>query len=191
MTILIAIVVILVLWFVLSYNGLVRLSNRAKEAWADIDIQLKRRFDLIPNLVNTIKGSTNFEQETLTQVVEARAKATSIQIDPSKVTPETMKSISDSQGALSQAVGRLLVVAEQYPDLKSSSNFLDLQHELSDTENKIQAARRFYNTNVRDFNTKIQSFPTNIISKLFSFTTLQFFQLESDSAEKEPVAVKF
>lgn len=189
--IVIAIAVALVLYLVAKYNGFVSLRTRTQEAWADIDVQLKRRYDLIPNLVNTIKGSTNFEQETLTRVVEARAKATSIQIDPTKVTADTMKQISANQGELSSALGRLLVVSEQYPDLKSNQNFLSLQAELSDTENKIQAARRFYNGNVRDLNVAIQSFPGNIIAGIFNFTKMEFFELEADSEEKEPVKVQF
>lgn len=191
MYIILAIIAVLVLWFLLTYNGFIQLINRAKEAWADIDVQLKRRYDLIPNLVNTIKGSTNFEQTTLTKVVEARAKATSIQIDPSKVDAATMQKVSASQSELSSALGRLLVVAEQYPDLKSSQNFLSLQTELSDTENKIQAARRFYNGNVRDLNIKTESFPSNIIANMFHFVKMEFFQLDENAAAKEPVEVKF
>ncbi len=185
------ILAVLVLYVIFSFNGLVTLRNRAKEAWADIDVQLKRRYDLIPNLVNTIKGSTNFEQETLTRVVEARAKATSIQVDPSKVDANTMKMLSASQGELSSALGRLMVVSEQYPDLKSSANFLALQNELSDTENKIQAARRFYNGNVRDLNTKTEVFPSNVIANMFNFTKMEFFDLGTDDAAKNPVEVKF
>ncbi len=192
MYIILVIVVVIILWFTGSYNGFVRLINRAKEAWADIDVQLKRRYDLIPNLVNTIKGSTNFEQETLTKVVEARAKATSIQIDPTKVDAATMQQLSASQTELSTALGRLMVVSEQYPDLKSSQNFLALQNELSDTENKIQAARRFYNSNVRDLNTKTQTFPSNVIAGMFGFKMMEYFQLdETNAAAKEPVVVKF
>lgn len=191
MYIALGVVVALILYLVFKYNGFITLRTRVEEAWADIDVQLKRRYDLIPNLVNTIKGSTNFEQETLARVVEARAKATSIQIDPTKVTADTMKQISDSQGELSNALGRLLMVSEQYPDLKSNQNFLSLQNELSDTENKIQASRRFYNGNVREFNTGVQVFPGNVIASIFKFTKLEFFELEADSAEKEPVKVQF
>ncbi len=187
----IAIIVVIVLWAVIVYNGLVSLVNRTKEAWADIEVQLKRRYDLIPNLVNTIKGSTNFEQETLTRVVEARAKATSIQIDPSKVDASTMQKLSASQTELSSALGRLLVVSEQYPDLKSNHNFLSLQNELSDTENKIQAARRFYNGNVRDLNIKIESFPSNFLAQMFHFTKKEFFDLADNDVAQNPVEVKF
>jgi len=182
---------IIIVWAIFVFNGFVTLKNRAQEAWADIEVQLKRRYDLIPNLVNTIKGSTNFEQSTLEKVVNARAKATSIQVDPSKVTAETMQKISASQSELSSALGRLLVVAEQYPDLKSSQNFLSLQNELADTENKIQSARRFYNGNVRDLNTKIESFPSNLIARLFNFAKKEFFDLPDNDAAQEPVKVQF
>ncbi|HTE48494.1 MAG TPA: LemA family protein [Candidatus Paceibacterota bacterium] len=191
MMIILAILIVLVLWAVLIYNGLITLRTRSGEAWADIEVQLKRRYDLIPNLVNTIKGSTNFEQSTLTRVVEARAKATSIQIDPNKVDATTMQKLSASQTELSSALGRLLVVSEQYPDLKSNQNFLSLQNELSDTENKIQAARRFYNGNVRDLNIKIESFPSNILANMFNFSKKEFFDLGDDDAAQNPVEVKF
>ena len=189
--IILGIIAVIIIWFVVSYNGFVAFINRAKEAWADIDVQLKRRYDLIPNLVNTIKGSTSFEQDTLTKVVEARAKATSISVDPTKIDAATMANISANQTELSSALGRLLVVSEQYPDLKSSQNFLSLQSELADTENKIQASRRFYNGNVRDLNTKIEQFPGNIIAGIFHFVKMEFFQLEAGSVEKEVVEVKF
>jgi len=189
--IILIILAVIVLWAVFTFNGLVSLRNRAKEAWADIEVQLKRRYDLIPNLVNTIKGSTNFEQSTLEKVVNARAKATSIQIDPSKVDASTMQQVSAAQGELSSALGRLLVVAEQYPDLKSSQNFLALQNELSDTENKIQAARRFYNGNVRDLNTRVETFPSNVIARSFGFAKIEFFDLPDADAAQNPVEVRF
>jgi len=189
--IILGIIAVVIIYFIASYNGFVAFINRAKEAWADIDVQLKRRYDLIPNLVNTIKGSTSFEQDTLTKVVEARAKATSISVDPTKIDAATMANISANQTELSSALGRLLVVSEQYPDLKSSQNFLSLQAELADTENKIQASRRFYNGNVRDLNIKIEQFPGNIIAGIFHFTKMEFFQLEAGSEERNAVEVKF
>ena len=189
--IIIALVVIILLYVVGSYNSFVTLVNRTKEAWADIDVQLKRRYDLIPNLVNTIKGSTAFEQNTLTQVVEARAKATSIQIDPNKVNADTMKQLSASQGELSTALGKLMAISESYPDLKSNQNFLSLQTELSDTEDKIQAARRFYNGNVRDLNIAIERFPGNVIANTFHFSRMELFDLPDGDAAKNPVEVKF
>jgi LemA protein len=191
MFIIIGILVLIVLYAVIAFNGFVTLKNRTQEAWADIEVQLKRRYDLIPNLVNTIKGSTNFEQGTLEKVVAARAKATSVNIDPTKATPEAMAALQASQGELSSALGRLLVVSEQYPDLKSNQNFLALQSELSDTENKIQAARRFYNGNVRDLNTKVEQFPGNIIAGAFSFKKMELFDLADDDVAQKPVEVKF
>lgn len=191
LTIILIIAGVVVLWAIASYNSLIRLVTQAKEAWADIEVQLKRRYDLIPNLVNTIKGSTQFEQSTLEKVVEARAKATAVNVDPSKLDAATMEKIQASQTELSAALGRLMVVSEQYPDLKSSQNFLALQSELSDTENKIQAARRFYNGTVRDLNIKIQSFPGNIIAGAFSFSKMEFFDLADNDAAQQPVEVKF
>ncbi|MEN9582293.1 MAG: hypothetical protein RL641_247 [Candidatus Parcubacteria bacterium] len=191
MYIVIGIIAVIVIWFVVAYNSFVRLVTQAKEAWADIEVQLKRRFDLIPNLVNTIKGSTAFEQGTLEKVVEARAKATSVNIDPSKLDAAAMATFQASQSELSSSLGRLMVVAEQYPDLKSNQNFLALQHELSDTENKIQAARRFFNGTVRDLNIKIQSFPSNMLAGMFNFTKMEFFDLPDNDAAQNPVEVKF
>lgn len=165
------------------YNGLVTASMRVKEAWADIDVQLKRRYDLIPNLVNTVKGSTNFESSTLEKVVQARAQA---------MGAHSQKEHADAENMLSGTLKSLFALAENYPDLKSNQNFLSLQSELSDTENKIQAARRFYNGNVMDYNTKLQTVPTNIIAKMFSFKDSEFFELaEGEGAAKNPVEVKF
>ncbi len=176
--------VILVLGVILVYNGLVRLRNRTKEAWADIDVQLKRRYDLIPNLINTVKGYASHEREVLEKVTEARANAVSAEQtgDPAKT--------AEAENALTGALRSVFAVAENYPDLKANENFLELQRELSDTENKIQAARRFYNTNVRDLNTKIESFPYNMIAGMFSFKKQEFFELENE-AEREPVKVEF
>lgn len=154
-----------------------------KESWADIDVQLKRRYDLIPNLVNTVKGYMAHERGTLEKVTEARVKAMSA------------GSVGDhgkSENMLTDALKSLFAVAENYPDLKANQNFLELQRELSDTENKIQAARRFYNTNVRDLNTKIDSFPPNIIAGMFRFSKADFFELgEGGEVAKNPVAVNF
>ena len=178
----IGIAIVLVLFVVGIYNGLVRSRLHVKEAWADIDVQLKRRFDLIPNLVNTIKGSTNFESSTLEKVIEARAKA---------MQAGTPKEHGDAENQLTGALKSIFALSESYPDLKSNQNFLSLQSELADTENKIQAARRFYNTNVRDLNTSIGMFPGNIIANIFKFAKMDFFELEEGSEEKEPVEVKF
>jgi LemA protein len=185
-------VVVLALWSVTLYNRFVALINNSKEAWADIDTQLKRRYDLIPNLVETVKGYASHERETFDAVTEARTKATAIQIDPTKVTPEQIQAFEGADHGLTSALGKLLAVAENYPDLKSNTNFIELQRELSDTENKIQAARRFYNSNVRDLRTALQQFPGNIIGNIFHFQAMEFFELgEGDGAAKEPVKVEF
>ncbi len=177
----IAIIVLSVLFFVGSYNGFVRLVNRAKEAWADIDVQLKRRYDLIPNLVNTVKGYATHESAVFENVTQARAAAMGATGAVEKGQTENM---------LTGALKSVFAIAEAYPDLKANQNFLELQRELSDTENKIQAARRFYNTTVRDLNTRVQSFPGNVIAGMFHFIPMDFFEL-NDASEREPVEVKF
>lgn len=186
-----ALVVVTIGWVIALYNKLVTLSVRVSEAWADIDVQLKRRYDLIPNLVETVKGYAKHEQETLNAVIEARSKATAMSIDISKVSAEQMQSFSQAQSGLSGSLGKLFAVAESYPDLKANENFLELQRELTDTEDKIQASRRFYNATVRDLNTSILSFPANIIANIFHFEKKEFFTLEDSSEEKEPVKVSF
>ena len=178
-----ALVVLFVVWLVAMYNSLVQNRNHVKEAWSDIDVQLKRRYDLIPNLVNTVKGSTNFESSTLEKVIAARSQAMGAQ---------TQKEHTEAENALSGTLKSLFALSENYPDLKSNQNFLSLQSELSDTENKIQAARRFYNTNVMSYNTSIQTVPTNLLAKSFGFTEMDFFELaENEQAAKNPVEVKF
>ncbi len=191
MWILIIVVAVVLIYGVAAYNKFIRLIQRAKEAWADIDVQLKRRYDLIPNLIETVKGYAAHERETLDAVTNARATATQTHIDPTNVTPEQIAAMAGAESALSGALSRLLAVAENYPDLKANTNFLELQRELSDTENKIQAARRFYNGNVRDLNIALQSFPSNIIGNMFNFKAEEFFELEENSVEKEPVKVNF
>jgi len=168
-------------WAIGVFNGLVTLKNRAKEAWADIDVQLKRRYDLIPNLVETVKGYATHERELFEKVTQARAKAMSA---------EGVKEKAGAENMLSDTLKSLFAVSENYPDLKASTNFLELQRELTDTEDKVQAARRFYNTNVRDLNIKIESFPANMIAGSFGFKQMELFQTASE-AEKQPVAVKF
>ena len=182
MYVILGIIVLVVLYFVVSYNGFVTLVNRAKEAWADIDVQLKRRYDLIPNLVNTVKGYATHESTTFEKVTQARAAA---------MGAKTMGDHTKSEAMLGSAITGLFGIAEAYPELKANTNFLELQRELSDTENKIQAARRFYNGNVRDLNTKIEMFPGNIIAGIFSFTKMEFFDLEEGDAAKNVVEVKF
>ena len=176
------IIAVFALWVVSLYNSLIQLKNRVKEALSDIDVQLKRRFDLIPNVVETVKGYIQHEKGVLTSVTEARARVAS--------QSGNALQREGAENALSNTLKTLFAVAENYPDLKANANFLDLQRELADTENKIQASRRFYNTTARDMNTQIESFPTSVIAKLFSFITVEFFKVE-DEAEREPVKVKF
>jgi len=179
--IIIGIIVLLVLWIIITYNSLIVLRNRSKEAWSDIEVQLKRRYDLIPNLVETVKGYAIHERELFEKVTEARTRAMGAQ---------TMKDKAEAENMLSSTLKSLFAVAENYPQLRAVESFLELQRELRDTEDKIQAARRFYNGNVRDINIKVESFPANIVANLFGFGKLEFFELE-ESAAKEPVAVKF
>jgi len=180
MWIILGIVAVLVIWAVAIYNGLIRLKNRVDEAWSDIDVQLKRRYDLIPNLVNTVKGYAQHEKEVFEKVTEARTRAMAAQSAGDKAQAENM---------LSQTLKSLFAVAEAYPDLKANQNFLELQRELADTEDKIQASRRFYNGNVRDFNIKIQVFPNNIFAGMLNFTAREFFEAEGEA--KEAVKVEF
>lgn len=180
--ILIAIIVIIVLWLFGTYNGLVRGRNRSEEAWADIEVQLKRRYDLIPNLVSTVKGYAAHESTAFEKVTEARAKAISAQGAPN---------VAQAEGELSGTLKSLFAVAEAYPELKANTNFLALQTELSDTENKIQAARRFYNGNVRDYNTKLDVAPSNVVGHMFGFQKKQYFDLPDTDAAQQPVQVQF
>ncbi len=181
--IILGVVAVIVLWTIFAYNRFVTFINRTKEAWADIDVQLKRRYDLIPNLVNTVKGYASHEKQTLEKVTEMRAKA---------MGAGGLEEKGQAENMLTGALKSLFAVSENYPDLKANENFVELQKELSDTENKIQAARRFYNGNVRDLNTSIESFPQNMVAGVFKFSAQEFFELgEDESAAKEPVEVKF
>jgi len=176
-------IIVLGLWIISSYNGLIRLRTRSDEAWSDIDVQMKRRYDLIPNLIETVKGYAVHESQTLEKVTEARTKAMGAQ---------SLGEHAESENMLSGALKSLFAVSESYPDLKANQNFLELQRELSDTENKIQASRRFYNTNVRDLNIGIETFPSSVIANMFKFEKKEFFELaESEAAAKEPVKVSF
>lgn len=191
MWILIGLGVALALYAVVTYNRFVSLTVRSEEAWADIDVQLKRRYDLIPNLIETVKGYAAHERGVFAEVTEARAKATQVHVDPANITPEQIQAMAGAESALTDALGKLLAVAEAYPDLKASQNFSELQTELVDTENKIQAARRFYNGNVRDLAIALQSFPSNVIGNLFKFKEREYFELEENSVERENVQVQF
>jgi len=179
--IILAIVGVIILWLIITYNGFIRLKNRAKEAWSDIEVQFKRRYNLIPNLIETVKGYAKHERGTLEKVTEARVQA---------MGAHSIEEHGKAENMLSNTLKTLFAVSENYPDLKANANFLDLQRELADTENKIQAARRFYNTNVRDLNIKIDSFPANIIAKSFNFKKMDFFELREEAA-REPVKVSF
>jgi len=192
MTILLIVAAVVVVWAIWAYNRFVSLTQRAMEAWADIDVQLKRRYDLIPNLIESVKGYVSHERGTLESVTEARAKATAVHVDPSNITPEQIQAMAAAEGALTNSLGKLLAIAENYPDLKANQNFIELQRELTDTENKIQAARRFYNGNVRDLGIALQSFPSNLIGSMFNFKEREYFELgENEQAAKEPVKVQF
>jgi LemA protein len=170
-----------VAWVVGMYNGLVGLRNQVKEAWAQVDVQLKRRFDLIPNLLETVKGYMKHERETLESVTNARAAVAGAGGLPDRIQAES---------GLTQALGKLFAVAENYPDLKASTNFLALQEELASTENKISFARQFYNQTVMRMNNKVQMFPSNIIAGMFNFKNETFFEVE-DEAEREAPKVDF
>jgi len=178
--IILGLIAFIILWLIAIYNGLIKNKNRTEEAWSDIDVQLKRRYDLIPNLVETVKAYATHEREVFENITKARASA---------MNATGAKAKAEAENALSQTLKSLFAVAENYPDLKATQNFLQLQDELSDTENKIQAARRFYNGNVRDFNIRLQTFPNNLVAGIFGFVPREFFGI--DENERGPVAVKF
>lgn len=177
LSIILIIIGVLLLWVIFIFNRLVALRNRVREAWADIEVQLKRRYNLIPNLVETVKGYAAHEKGVFEKVTEARTRAMGAQ---------GVKEKAASENFLSSTLKSLFAVAENYPDLKASQNFLELQRELRDTEDKIQAARRFYNTNVRDLNIRIESFPSNLIAQMFNFGREEFFEIEEPAARETP-----
>jgi LemA protein len=181
---LIVLLAIVLVWLIAVYNGLITSKNRLAEAWSDIDVQLKRRYDLIPNLVETVKGYATHEQETLERVIEARNQAITAQDSGDRPAQEA------AENNLSGLLKNLFALSENYPDLKANQNFLELQRELTDTEDKIQAARRFYNGNVRDFNTKLQVFPTSIFAKKLGFSAAEFFEIKENN-QRETVKVDF
>lgn len=176
---------IVALWAVNVYNGLVQQEEQVETDWAQVENQYQRRIDLIPNLVATVKGYASHEQETLEGVINARAKATQVTIDPSNATPEQLAAYQSAQGELSQALGRLLAVAESYPDLKANENFRDLQAQLESTENRITIARQTFNDSARKFNTEIRRFPKNIVAMIFGFERKPYFEAE-EGANKAP-----
>lgn len=181
-TLIVTIVIIaaIALWFIAVFNSLIKLKNRTEEAQSDVDVQLKRRHDLIPNLIETVKGYASHEKNLFEKVTQARASA---------INASGMAEKGAAENMLTDALKSVFAVAENYPDLKASQNFLQLQDELSDTENKIQAARRFYNTNARDFNIKIEVFPNNLVVNMLGFKKFDFFQAEE--TERKNVEVKF
>ncbi|MCF7835576.1 MAG: LemA family protein [Candidatus Marinimicrobia bacterium] len=181
-TIIILVVVAIIVWLVFTFNRLVVLRMRSKESLSDIDVQTKRRYDLIPNLVETVKGYMTHEKDVLENVTKARTEAMAGSGDAVDK--------ASKENALSNTLKTLFAVSENYPDLKANANFLELQRELSDTENKIQAARRFYNSNVKGLNIKVETFPTRLVAGAFGFSKMKFFEVTSE-AEKEPVNVKF
>ncbi|MDD3046205.1 MAG: LemA family protein [Candidatus Pacebacteria bacterium] len=179
--IILGVVAIAIIFFIATYNSFIVLINRTKEAWADIDVQLKRRYDLIPNLVETVKGYATHEREVFEKVTEARSQA---------MQAEGLKEKQEAENVLSGTLKSLFAVSENYPELKASTNFLELQRELTDTEDKIQGARRFYNGNVRDLNIKVETFPSNVIASVFDFKKMDLFEL-GDEKQREAVEVKF
>ena len=179
----------LIIWGTRVYNNMVTMNEGVTSQWGNVETAYQRRADLIPNFVNTVKGAANFEQSTLTQVIEARANATKVTIDPTKMTAENMQQFQQAQGQLSSALGRLMVVMEQYPELKATQNFRDLQVELEGTENRISVERRKFNDMAREFNTYIKRFPQNFLSGMFGFDAKPYFEAQ-EGAEKAP-EVKF
>ncbi len=183
------IVLAVVLWGTRVYNGMVTMQESVTSQWGNVETSYQRRSDLIPNFVNTVKGAANFEQTTLTQVIEARSKATSVTIDPTKMTEENMQQFQQAQGQLSSALSRLMVVVERYPELKATQNFRDLQVELEGTENRINVERRKFNEVARSYNTYIRRFPQSFIAGMYGFQSKPYFKAE-EGAEKAP-EVKF
>ena len=186
------VIAVLVLFLIFAYNGLVRLRNQVDEGWNQISVQLKRRHDLIPNLVNAVKGYMDFEQETLTKVVEARAKATSVQVTPETLNnPEAFQKFQQAQGELSSALSRLLVVSERYPDLKANQGFRDLRVQLEGTENRITVARNRYITAVQEYNVLARSFPTNLTAMVFNYDPKPSFTVQNEAQISVPPKVEF
>ena len=179
------IVVIIIFWGIGGYNGMVSLDEGVQNKWADVETQYQRRADLIPNLVNTVKGYAAHESQTLENVVKARSEASSVKVDPQNITPEKLAEYQKAQSGVSSALGRLMVIVEKYPDLKANQNFLELQSQLEGTENRINTARRDFNEAAKDFNTEIRRFPKNILAGMFGFEKKAYFEAEK-GAEKAP-----
>lgn len=183
--ILIAVVAVLAVWCIWAYNSLVQLDEKVTAAWGNVETQYQRRADLIPNLVEVVKGYAKHEQGTLTAVIEARSKATSVTIDPSNITPEELAKYQEAQQGVTGALGKLLAVAEAYPDLKANENFKDLQVQLEGTENRIAESRRVFNETAKEYNMKLRTFPNNILGGIFGLSTRSYFESEY-GANKAP-----
>ncbi|HEX2919742.1 MAG TPA: LemA family protein [Bacteroidales bacterium] len=181
----VAVLFLIFLWGTRIYNGMVTMQETVTSQWGNVETQYQRRADLIPNFVNTVKGAANFEQTTLTQVIEARAKATQVTVDPENLTPEALQQFQQAQGNLSSALGRLMVVVEKYPELKATQNFRDLQVELEGTENRISVERRNFNEVAKTYNTYIRRFPQNFLAGMFGFESKPYFE-SMEGAEKAP-----
>ena len=181
----VAIVVVIVLWAIGGYNGMVQMDEQVQNSWANVETQYQRRADLIPNLVSTVKGYAKHEQQTLEDVVKARSEATQVKVDAENLTPEKLAAFQKAQSGVSSALGRLLAVAENYPDLKANQNFLELQSQLEGTENRITVARKDFNDTAKSYNQAIRQFPKNILAGLFGFEKKSYFEAEAGS-EKAP-----
>ena len=181
----VGIIVVLVMWAIGGYNGMVKMDEQVQNKWANVETQYQRRADLIPNLVSTVKGYAKHEQQTLEDVVKARSEATQVKVDAENLTPEKLAAFQKAQSGVSSALGRLLAVAENYPDLKANQNFLELQSQLEGTENRITVARKDFNDAAKSFNQSIRQFPKNILAGMFGFEKKSYFEAEAGS-EKAP-----
>ena len=181
----IVVIVLVALWGILSYNGLVGMDENVSNQWANVETQYQRRSDLIPNLVNTVKGYAKHESQTLKAVMAARSQATQVKIDPTNCTPQQLAAYQKAQGDVTTALGKLLAITENYPDLKANQNFLELQSQLEGTENRINVARKDFNDSAKEYNTSLRRFPRNIIASMFGFEKRNYFEAEA-GAEKAP-----
>lgn len=181
----IVVIALVALWGISSYNGLVSMDENVSNQWANVETQYQRRSDLIPNLVNTVKGYAKHESETLESVMAARSQATQVKIDPSNCTPQQLAAYQKAQGDVTTALGKLLAITENYPDLKANQNFLELQSQLEGTENRINVARKDFNDTAKKYNTSLRRFPRNIIASMFGFEKRNYFEAEA-GAEKAP-----
>ncbi|MDY4628984.1 MAG: LemA family protein [Prevotella sp.] len=181
----VGILVVIVLWAIGGYNGMVKMDEQVQNSWANVETQYQRRADLIPNLVSTVKGYAKHEQQTLEDVVKARSEATQVKVDAENITPEKLAAFQKAQSGVSSALGRLLAVAENYPDLKANQNFLELQSQLEGTENRITVARKDFNDTAKSYNQAIRQFPKNILAGMFGFEKKSYFEAEAGS-EKAP-----